>query len=316
MKGGRIAVPLFLSAMAVSLGASPQTPPQPVFAVSVENVYVDAFVTRHGRPVAGLHASNFELKDNDVVQSPELLGTDAPPLSAVLAFDMSGSVAGSKLAALRAAGGAFLDGLRTRDKVGLLAFREEIEWLLPPTSDRSAVRAALGKLRAGGATSMLDALYAAIVLPGMKTRSLVVLFSDGQDNLSWLDEADVQQVAERSNALVHVVAIRPSEASGVLEAEPPSAFTTLGQRQSWLEPQYIRGLRKIAEVTGGRLWWAESLSQLKSAFAAIAAAMNERYVLRYEPRGVKRSGWHRIEIELRGASGDVQARHGYWVAAR
>jgi hypothetical protein len=42
--------------------------------------------------------------------------------------------------------------------------------------------------------------------------------------------------------------------------------------------------------------------------------MGHRYVLRYEPVGVKREGWHRIEIKLKGRKGDLQARKGYWVA--
>jgi VWFA-related protein len=307
---------LLVAAAETAFAASPQAPPPPVFRVSVENVYVDAFVTRHGQPMEGLRASDFEIKDNGVVQAPELLGKDAPPLSAILAFDTSGSVAGRKLAALRAAAGAFLDGLRASEKVGLLAFRQEIEWLVPPTDDRAAVRAALGRLKAGGATSMLDALYAAILLPGTQTRSLVVLFSDGQDNLSWLGESEVRQVAERSNALVCVVAVRPPEMPNVTESGPTSYFLSRRAREALREPRYIRGLRAIADATGGRLWWAESLAELTSTFAAIAVAMNERYVLRYEPRGVVRAGEHRIEIRLRGKKGDVQARHGYWVGPR
>jgi VWFA-related protein len=156
---------------------------------------------------------------------------------------------------------------------------------------------------------MLDALYAAIVLPGTRTRSLVVLFSDGQDNLSWLDEAQVRQVAERSNALVEVVAIRPRQGPG------PSLLLAEGVAVT-PEPECIRALRQIAEATGGRLWWAESSSQLVGAFAAIGAAMNERYVLRYEPQGVERPGWHRIQLRLRGRNGDVRARRGYWVGPR
>jgi hypothetical protein len=39
-----------------------------------------------------------------------------------------------------------------------------------------------------------------------------------------------------------------------------------------------------------------------------------RYVLRYEPAGVERAGWHRIEVRLRGQKGVVQTRRGYWVA--
>ena len=50
------------------------------------------------------------------------------------------------------------------------------------------------------------------------------------------------------------------------------------------------------------------------AFTAIAESMSHRYILRYEPRGVERDGWHRIDIKLRGRKGDLQARPGYWVA--
>jgi hypothetical protein len=55
---------------------------------------------------------------------------------------------------------------------------------------------------------------------------------------------------------------------------------------------------------------------LKTAFAAIADAMGRRYVLRYSPENVKRPGWHKIELKLRGKKGDVHTRSGYWVADR
>ena len=80
------------------------------------------------------------------------------------------------------------------------------------------------------------------------------------------------------------------------------------------EPDHIRALRQIAEASGGRFWGADSPERLRRAFAEIADAMGHRYILRYEAQGVKRDGWHRIEIKLRAQKGDVQARHGYWVA--
>ena len=73
-------------------------------------------------------------------------------------------------------------------------------------------------------------------------------------------------------------------------------------------------LKKLAETTGGRLWQADSPKRLRESFAEIAEAMGHRYVLRYEPQGVRRDGEHRIEIRLRGARGDVHSRRGYWVA--
>jgi hypothetical protein len=64
---------------------------------------------------------------------------------------------------------------------------------------------ALLRLSAGGATSVLDALFAAITLSDTGERPLIVLFSDGEDNMSWLAERQLRSVAERSNAVVHVV---------------------------------------------------------------------------------------------------------------
>jgi VWFA-related protein len=299
-----------LAAGALVLAQAPvlagQTPAPPVFGASLETVYVDAFVTRDGRSVPGLDASHFELKDNGVVQEVELVAGDSLPLLAVLAFDTSSSVAGDKLAALQAAGAAFLDGLNPRDQAALLTFSQQIEWRAGPTTDGAHVRRALQALRPRGATAALDGLYAAITLPVAQARTLVVLFSDGEDNLSWLGEKEVRAVAERSNALVHVVGLHPSDLARSLEsprvrpAAPP-------------EPQHLRVLRQIAEATGGRLWQADSPDRLRHAFAAIAEAMSHRYILRYEPRGVARGGWHRIELRLRRGKGEVRARRGYWV---
>ncbi len=82
-------------------------------------------------------------------------------------------------------------------------------WLAAPTPDKATVRQALARLRAEGATSVYDALYAGITLSEGERRALIVLFTDGEDNTSWLGEADLRTVAERSNALVHVVGWRP-----------------------------------------------------------------------------------------------------------
>jgi hypothetical protein len=44
--------------------------------------------------------------------------------------------------------------------------------------------------------------------------------------------------------------------------------------------------------------------------------MSRRYVLRYEPQGTKRPGWHKLEVRLKSKRGDIQGRPGYWVAER
>jgi Ca-activated chloride channel family protein len=284
-----------------AVAQAPSGPPE--FRTEVSAVYVDAFVTRGGRPLPDLRAADFELRDNGVPQKLELLSASTRPLSAVMVFDTSSSMEGDRLEALRAAGEAFLDALRPADQAALVAFNEDIVWLAEATRDKAVLRRALSRLLAGGATAVFDALYAAILLSGGELQPLVVLFTDGEDNRSWLGPADLRLVAERSNTLVHVVAWRrPWRA-----IEPRMLPPVLS------ESSQERTLREIAEASGGRYWNAGSPRQLREAFGAIADAMGHRYVLRYEPNGVASRGWHRIEARLRGVKGHVHARRGYWV---
>lgn len=298
--------------------SSAQTPQKapPVFGVSVEYVHIDAFVSQRGEPVTGLVASNFELRDNGVVQQVELAAADAHPLLAVLAFDVSNSLSGERLEGLKAASQALLDALRPQDEATLFTFSDEVEWLVPPTEDKAAVRRALNRLRPGGGTLVMDALYAAITLPKSTGRTLVVLFTDGADNMSWLNGQKVRSVAERSNALVHVVSLRARRQDATPLPMDPRGQTPLPDEMPALEFEDGWALKQIAETTGGRYWEAESPERLKTAFAAIAESLGRRYVLRYVPENVERAGWHRIELRLKGKRGDVQTRRGYWVFDR
>lgn len=303
-----------LAAPALGQVAPPPTPP--TFAVEVENIYVDAFVSQRGSPLQGLGAADFELRDNGVAQRLELAAADAQPLLAVLTFDMSNSLAGEKIASLRSASQALLNSLRPEDEATLFCFTDEVRWLVTPTTDKTSLGLALAQLQPGGGTAIMDALYAALTLPSARSRSLVVLFTDGADNASWLDWRQIQKVAERSNALIHVVGLRPPQITAPGETVEFGIRSVPVESPTALEFEAPWGLRQIAELTGGRYWEAESLDRLKTAFAAIAEAMGKRYVLRYVPENVKRPGWHKIELKLRGKKGDVHTRTGYWVPER
>jgi VWFA-related protein len=312
-----------IACAALAAGAAvAQAPDPPVFRSSVDAVYVDVFVTDGASPVPGLRALDFELKDNGVRQEVGLAALESLPLTALLVFDTSSSLTPERLRALRAAGEAFLDGLRPADRAGLLAFSEEIALVAEPTSDTQAVRGALARLRATGSTAVYDALFAALVLADEGPRSVIVLFTDGEDNQSVLDETQLRRAAERSNAVIHVVGwTSPSgrqhgpmnwtTAPGIEGRPTPSA-----EAASWVSEVRQRALRGIAEAAGGAFWTAESPARLRDAFAAIAAAMAQRYVLQYEPRGVPQEGWHDLDVRLRGAKGRVQARRGYWGRSR
>jgi Ca-activated chloride channel homolog len=292
---------------------------QPIeFPSSVEAVYVDVFVNHNGAPVAGLTGDNFELRDGGVRQKVSVVGHESLPLLAVLALDVSSSVTGEKADALHKGARAFMAGLRPSDRLVLLSFNKEVRRLADPREPGLA-HSVLDGFTGAGTTSLYDALYVALRIPGRTERAVLVLFTDGEDNSSWFDERVVKRMAEESNVLIHVVGVVPIEARAWIMEEAlatEQALATGARRAaSSPEPEYVGRLKQIAEVTGGRFWTADSPSQLEQAFLAVLAAMKTRYILRYEPGTAPAPGFHRLEIKLRGAKGTVHARTGYFVAS-
>ena len=302
--------------VALALAAPPAGAQTPRFGVSVESVYVDVFVTDRGAPVLGLAASDFELRDDGVRQDVELAGFEEIPLTTVLVLDTSGSVAGEKLTRLREGVRAVLRGPGPADLVGLVTFDQEVRVRVPPGPDTAAVDRELGAAMPAGATALYDALYTGAILASDRGRSLLVVFTDGEDNLSWLDVEKVARVLQVSNVLVQVVGVggRGKEDEEPRDtAQGPLADT---RRSPAPDPPHVALLRRLAESTGGRFWAADDPRGIARAFEAMVAAMKTRYVLRFDPGHAHRAGRHEIEVKLRsGRRGKVHCRKAYFAAA-
>jgi hypothetical protein len=116
-----------------------------------------------------------------------------------------------------------------------------------------------------------------------------VLFTDGQDAGSWFENEDVLRAARESSTLLHVVG---TESRGLRIARSSGGA---GFAPVFTEAGYVYLLRRVAETTGGAYWGVDSEKHLEATFRRVLEAANERYVLRYEPRGVARPGLHRLE---------------------
>lgn len=301
----------------------------PAFASGVDSVYLDVVVSSGGRPVTGLSAADFEVRDNGVRQAASLNGITTTGLTVALVFDTSASVAGEKLGQLKAAGHAFIDGLATRDEASLLTFSQELLLPVPPTRDRLAVHRALDRVVGRGATSLRDALYVAVKLRRTTARSLVVLFTDGEDTLSWLTAEEVLAAARQADAQVTVVvSAEASEAAAAYRATirlpdplrqeqgaPASQGWERGASRDGEERPQNRFLREIARVTGGGYWSAHD-ADLPRVYQRILEETRTRYVLSFEPQGVSRPGRHRLEVSVKNRRVDVRARAEYWQPAR
>ena len=281
----------------VLLALAPAQAATPTFPARVDAVYVDVFVTDGRRPLAGLSAADFELRDDGVRQEIELVAVEAMPLATFLVLDASGSVTGDKLVQLHSALRTFVGKLRPEDEAALLTFDHEIRLLVPRTRNRDALAGAIDKVRSGGSTALFDALYTGAELATGPERGLIVLFTDGEDNASWFDAGQLRRVLEQSNVLLQTVGVVPVERRAPVPDTP-----------------HVRLLRQLAEVTGGRFWPAASPGGLASAFVAILDAMKTRYLLRFEPAQGAPEGRHELDVRLVRRGGKVHCRKAYYVA--
>jgi tight adherence protein B len=236
--------------------------------------------------VRGLRPQDFELKDEGVLQDVDFVSLEQLPLNVILGLDVSKSVSGERLTHLRSAGDALLQRLTGGDRAALLTFSHVVRLRHELTSDIPRLRQALAEVNPSGQTALVDGTSGAIALAGSDVgRSLLIVFSDGVDTASFLTPAAVLQSARRSDVVVYGVAMR-----------------------NRITPVFLKDL---GELTGGALLEIESTRDLSQTFLRILEEFRQRYLLSFSPRGVSSTGWHRLDVRVKGRRVSVNARAGY-----
>ena len=73
----------------------------------------------------------------------------------------------------------------------------------------------------------------------------------------------------------------------------------------------VRFLRDIAAFTGGSVFDVDSTKNLSAVFLKILDEFRHRYLVSFSPEGVSGSGWHRLEVKIKGRGATIKARPGY-----
>jgi len=256
------------------------------FSSRVDVVRVDVLVIDNGKPVLGLTPADFEIVDNGVAQQVELVSFDQVPLNVVLAFDMSNSVEGDRRDRLLTGAGALLGGLKADDQAALVTFSHVVNRGAKLTRDVASVRAALADAEGVGDTALIDGTFAGMMVGESDVgRGLLIIFSDGVDTSSWLPPSSVLDTARRSGIVAYAVSVR-----------------------SRIRPVF---LEELTSLTGGRLFEVERTQNLDAIFLGVLEEFRHRYLVSYTPRGVSRTGWHQLEVRVKGRRAAVKARPGY-----
>jgi VWFA-related protein len=273
-----------------SPAALPQQPAAPVFRGGIDVVRLDVSVVRHGKPVRGLGAADFVVTDNGAQQVVESVEVDQLPLSVQLVLDVSGSVSGDRLQHLIAAADGLVASLRPGERAGVLTFSHRFHELVAMTPDLASVREAIRSLVGEGRTALRDAVQLAIATRHDEgARPLVLIFSDGVDNASWLSEEAVLESARRAGVVIHLIRVSGQESTG------------------------SRFVEQLTDTSGGRVWSARSDAELQRLFTTALDEMRSRYLLSFSSQRPVRPGWHALKVRLKNGGGEITARSGYFV---
>jgi VWFA-related protein len=260
---------------------------QPTFSSKLEAIRVDALVTDRTGVIRGLQPADFEIRDNGVAQTVDLVSFQQISLSVVLALDTSASVSGDRLDDLQKACRALLERLTKDDKAALLTFSNVVLLRERLTPDISRLRDTLEEVMPFGDTSLVDGTYAATLLAGDDgARNLLIVFSDGLDTASWLAPDRVLESARRADIVVYAASSRDAEDSKFLD--------------------------ELGKLTGGGLIRIASTKDLSATFLRILDEFRNRYLLSYSPVGVAKDGWHRLEVRLKNRRATRASRCWAW----
>lgn len=201
------------AAVLVGQGQTAPAPSTQTFRASTDVVMVDVSVRSSGRAVDGLTTGDFVLTDNGVRQQIESVEASAVPIDVTLVIDLSGNprgpwiprVAHAKVAgAIEAEAREVTKLLRPDDRVRLLAIDTYVQhvWPLQRVSGVPPIR----RIESNGLAALYDTLATALLQPVEAARRHVVIArTKGLDTISATSAQAVRAIAERSDALFHLV---------------------------------------------------------------------------------------------------------------
>ena len=298
---------LILLLLACTLSSAQQAPiqKQPEGTLKVDVKLVNVYVTvtdAHGSPVAGLKKENFRLQEDGREQIISVFDKEsALPLSIALAIDTSLSTR-HDLPLEQASAKRFARAiLRPVDALSVFGFSETVLQSTSYTADMHRIEEGIDHVRLGAATALFDAVYlASRSLDKRQGRKVMVLITDGGDTISKYTYQEAARAAEEAEALVYSIIVVPIESSAGRETGGENA------------------LIQLSEDTGGKYYYATSMSQLDDAFRQISDELRTQYLLAYYPsQRLSNSQFRRIQVAVSPAeptSYHVRHRAGYYTA--
>ncbi|MDQ3070031.1 MAG: VWA domain-containing protein [Acidobacteriota bacterium] len=294
-----------LAVCALALMAGAPLAARQVFRSGVNLVSVDVSVKAGNTVVAGLTAADFRLYDNGVLQQVDAVSIEAVPIDVTIFHDTSVSQ-GGRVGSLKKDIITVAGLLRAGDRVRLLTFDDQVQdafgW------QPAGAKPDVSHVKMGRVSPVYDALFAALLhKPDTGRRHMVLALTDAADAGGVISLEQLSAVAERSDAVLHLVILGDSRPEGAQRG-------VVRQWNPTRAPQSeVAMVERLVTHTGGVVHEEPIFrNHVVSSFRKAFDDFRQSYVLRYTPQGVPRAGWHELKVEVtRPGKLTVRARRGY-----
>jgi Ca-activated chloride channel family protein len=268
---------------------------QPTFKSGTQIVSVFATVTDgQGRLVPNLVIDDFEVLDNDKVQTLVFFQNEVQPITVVVMLDTSGSMT-SSIGLLKAAAEQFVIRLLPKDEGRIGAFADNIQLSARFTSDRDELVGAVKDIDYGNGTRLWDAVAMSLdELKGKTGRRVVLVFTDGDDTASRTRLGTVIDRGRSEEVMIYAIGL--------------SSHYFDGQRMVNSKPD--SGLKKIADETGGGFFELKNTSDLAPTFTRVAQELHSQYVLGFTPMQLD-GRVHKLTVRMKQPGMTARARRSY-----
>lgn len=304
---------------------------------------------RDGRYVSNIDRGEFRIYEDGVEQEIAYFGTVEKPFTVALVLDTSNSTA-FKLEDIHEAAIAFVNQLRSDDRVMVVSFDDKVRVLSEPTSDRNTLRNAIRRARTGGSTRLYDAVDFVIKqrFQHIDGRKAMVLFTDGVDTTSQRASFEsTSRDAEELDAIIYPVQYDtyremaggnggggttwpgrsrvpnigigrfpfplpfPLPGGGTIGSGRGGGSGGVGTTRAEYE-RANRYLHTLSDRTGGRVYEAYDLRFLSQAFASIAEELRRQYSIGYYPKRQSQVSERRqVKVRVFRPNLAVRARDNY-----
>ncbi len=207
---------------------------------------------------------------------------------------------------------------RKKDQAFLMTFDNEPSVILDYTEDLGAMRDVILRQRAGGGTALYDAIYNAcrnqLSNPprpsgdNPQVRRVLVVISDGDDNLSTRSKSEAMEMAQRAGVVIYAISTSTQWVTATEERDPAKQTSRKYHKEAG-----DKVLDEITAETGGRAFFPYRVDDLAQSFQDIGDELRSQYSLAYVPTNKVHDGRFRsirIEVDRKGLQ--VRARKGYY----